>query len=72
MKLTSIVFISGVYVDSPTDFVVDSRAIANRDDGKIMCKITNPSGGRTENLVTPLADGTYKISYTPFEEGNVA
>lgn len=67
--LYSILLFTGVYVDSPTDFVVDSRAIANRDDGKVMCKITNPSGSRTENLVTPLADGTYKISYTPFEEG---
>ncbi|XP_021916471.1 filamin-A isoform X2 [Zootermopsis nevadensis] len=59
----------GVYVDSPTDFVVDSRAIAKRDDGKVTCTITNPSGTKTENLITPLADGTYRISYTPFEEG---
>lgn len=58
-----------VYVDSPTDFVVDSRAIAKRDDGKVTCTITNPSGTRTENFITPLADGTYRISYTPFEEG---
>lgn len=62
-------YFPGVYVDSPTDFVVDSRAIGKRDDGKIMCKITNPSGNKTENLITPLADGTYKISYTPLEEG---
>jgi len=61
--------VTGVYVDSPTDFVVDSRAIAKRDDGKVTCTITNPSGARTENFITPLADGTYKISYTPFEEG---
>nr|CAD7404494.1 unnamed protein product [Timema cristinae] len=59
----------GVYVDSPTDFVVDSRAIAKRDDGKVTCTITNPSGTKTENLITPQADGTYRISYTPFEEG---
>ncbi|XP_066996805.1 filamin-A isoform X2 [Anabrus simplex] len=59
----------GVYVDSPTDFVVDSRAISKRDDGKVTCTITNPSGTKTENLITPLADGTYRISYTPFEEG---
>jgi filamin len=61
--------VTGVYVDSPTDFVVDSRAIAKRDDGKVTCTITNPSGTKTENLITPLADGTYRISYTPFEEG---
>ncbi|KAG8322096.1 hypothetical protein J6590_029794 [Homalodisca vitripennis] len=60
---------TGVYVDSPTDFVVDSRAISKADDGKVTCTITNPSGNCTENLITPLADGTYRISYTPFEEG---
>lgn len=60
-----------MYVDSPTDFVVDSRALPNHDDGKVTCTITNPSGTRTENLITPQADGTYRISYTPFEEGKI-
>nr|CAD7457190.1 unnamed protein product [Timema tahoe] len=64
-----LVYMKRVYVDSPTDFVVDSRAIAKRDDGKVTCTITNPSGTKTENLITPQADGTYRISYTPFEEG---
>lgn len=54
---------------SPTDFVVDSRALNKADDGKVTCTITNPSGTCTENHITPLADGTYRISYTPFEEG---
>ncbi|KAK5639704.1 hypothetical protein RI129_012196 [Pyrocoelia pectoralis] len=59
-----------VYVDSPTDFFVDTRGIPKiRDDGKVTCTITNPSGAQTEKLVTPLLDGTYKVSYTPFEEG---
>lgn len=58
-----------MYVDSPTDFVVDSRALPKHEDGKVTCTITNPSGNCTENLITPLADGTYRISYTPFEEG---
>ncbi|KAF2884976.1 hypothetical protein ILUMI_21197 [Ignelater luminosus] len=61
-----------VYVDSPTDFLVDTRGIPKAgvgDDGKVTCTITNPSGAQTEKLVTPLLDGTYKVSYTPFEEG---
>ncbi|XP_066158369.1 filamin-A isoform X3 [Euwallacea fornicatus] len=60
-----------VYVDSPTDFLVDTRGIpkGNTDDGKVTCTITNPSGAQTEKLVTALLDGTYKVSYTPFEEG---
>lgn len=57
-------------MDSPTDFLVDARAIPkNGDEGKVTCTITNPSGAETEKLVTPLLDGTYKVSYTPFEEG---
>ncbi|XP_060516412.1 filamin-A isoform X2 [Cylas formicarius] len=60
----------GVYVDSPTDFLVDTRGIPkSSDDGKVTCTITNPSGAQTEKLVTALLDGTYKVSYTPFEEG---
>ncbi|XP_057654412.1 filamin-A isoform X2 [Diorhabda carinulata] len=59
-----------VYVDSPTDFVVDTRSIPkSTDDGKVTCTITSPSGTQTEKLITPLIDGTYKVSYTPFEEG---
>ncbi|KAL1493038.1 hypothetical protein ABEB36_011179 [Hypothenemus hampei] len=59
-----------VYVDSPTDFLVDTRGIPkSTDDGKVTCIITNPSGAQTEKLVTALLDGTYKVSYTPFEEG---
>ncbi|XP_050314750.1 filamin-A isoform X2 [Anthonomus grandis grandis] len=60
----------GVYVDSPTDFLVDTRGLpVTNDDGKVTCTITNPSGAQTEKLVTALLDGTYKVSYTPFEEG---
>lgn len=74
--------LAGVFVDSLTDFVVDTRALANlrrdstkggsggdKGDGKVMCIITNPSGTRTDSFLRPLTDGTYKISYTPFEEG---
>ncbi|XP_066973716.1 filamin-A isoform X15 [Macrobrachium rosenbergii] len=71
-----------VFVNSLTDFVVDTRALANlrrdsktndvkdgKGDGKVVCVITNPSGVRTDSFLKPLTDGTYKISYTPFEEG---
>ncbi|KAK9889074.1 hypothetical protein WA026_004346, partial [Henosepilachna vigintioctopunctata] len=59
-----------VHTDSVTDFVVDTRALSrSNDNGKVMCTITNPSGQQTENCVTALPDGTYKVSYIPFEEG---
>ncbi|CAL8082481.1 unnamed protein product [Orchesella dallaii] len=59
-----------VFADSPTDFVVDTRTVAQSNPGgKVTCTITNPSGAKTNNYITPSADGTYRISYTPFEEG---
>ncbi|XP_050519631.1 filamin-A isoform X3 [Diabrotica virgifera virgifera] len=59
-----------VHVDSPTDFIVDTRSIPkSSDDGKLTCTITGPSGAQVEKLIIPLIDGTYKVSYTPFEEG---
>lgn len=65
----AIFFHSGVFLGSPTDFVVDSRAVAKYGQGVITCTVTNPSGTRTETFIAPQSDGTYKISYTPFEEG---
>ncbi|XP_075223814.1 polynucleotide 5'-hydroxyl-kinase nol9-like isoform X2 [Lycorma delicatula] len=41
------------------------------EDRKVTCTITNPSRSLTENHITSLADGTYRIGcYTPFEEGS--
>lgn len=61
----------GVFLGSSTDFSVDSRAVAKYGQGVVTCTVTNPSGTRTETFITPQSDGTYKISYTPFEEGNI-
>lgn len=61
----------GVLLGSPTDFSVDSRAVAKYGQGVVTCTVTNPSGTRTETFITPQSDGTYKISYTPFEAGNI-
>ena len=34
-----------------------------------MATVDNPSGAHTDTLVTDNDDGTYSVSYTPFEEG---
>ena len=60
-----------MYLDSLTDFIVDARAISKRSDAKVHCTITNPSGAKTDSYIQSLNDGTYRICYTPFEEGNV-
>ena len=55
---------------SKAEFIVDSKDLGIKDDGtKVSCTITNPSGNKTENFISPESDGTYNISYTPFEEG---
>jgi len=63
--------IAGVYVNKQATFTIDARDVAKSktDDGKVSCTINNPSGGKTEKLITPQGDGTYRVSYTPFEEG---
>lgn len=55
----------------PTEFMIDTRAIAKmkNDEGLVSCVISNPSGGKTEKVIIPQGDGTYRVSYTPFEEG---
>ncbi|XP_008201955.1 filamin-A isoform X1 [Nasonia vitripennis] len=58
-------------VYQPTEFTIDTRAIGKPkgESENIGCHIKNPSGGVTEKIITPQADGTYRVSYTPFEEG---
>lgn len=58
-----------VFLDSPTDFTIDARAVSKKSDGKVVCTINNPSGAKTDAIVQPGNDGTYRVSYTPFEEG---
>lgn len=60
---------SGVYVGSPTDLLIDTQDSTLFNSDQVTCKITNPSGTQTKNIVTNLPDGTYKVSFTPFEEG---
>lgn len=66
-----LLFFKAAFLDSPTDFTVDARAVSKRSDAKVTCNITNPSGTKTDSLVQPQNDGTYRVSYTPFEEGIV-
>ncbi|KYM77983.1 Filamin-B [Atta colombica] len=62
---------AGLFVNKQTSFTIDTRDItkSKTDDGKVSCIINNPSGGKTEKLIIPQGDGTYCVSYTPFEEG---
>lgn len=63
--------IPGLNLYQPTEFTIDTRAVGKPkgESERISCSINNPSGGVTEKVIAPQADGTYRVSYTPFEEG---
>lgn len=63
--------ISGPCVNRTTEFTVDARAFskAKNDHDKLSCIINNPSGDTTEKVIALQRDGTYCVSYKPFEEG---
>uniref|UniRef100_A0A4W6DU66 Filamin A n=1 Tax=Lates calcarifer TaxID=8187 RepID=A0A4W6DU66_LATCA len=58
-----------VFREATTDFTVDARALTQTGGDHIKTLISNPSGSRTDALITDLGDGTYNVEYTPYEEG---
>ncbi|XP_076645907.1 filamin A protein cher isoform X2 [Halictus rubicundus] len=60
-----------VYVNQPAEFTIDTRGIpkSENDGKKVSYVIKYPSGDETQTVVTPQEDGTYYVSYVPFEEG---
>ncbi|KAF6019536.1 FLNB [Bugula neritina] len=58
-----------VFMDSTTDFTVDASSVSPSGDGKVKAIITGPSGTKSESLVKDNDDGTYKVAFSPFEEG---
>ncbi|XP_061582652.1 filamin-B-like isoform X1 [Cololabis saira] len=58
-----------VFREATTEFTVDARPLAERGGDHVKAEVRNPSGGLTECVVNDLADGTYSVEYTPFENG---
>lgn len=63
----------GVFREAVTEFEVDARALGKAGGGpggpQLKARVTNPSGGTTETFVDDRGDGTYRVEYTPYEEG---
>ncbi|XP_062347484.1 filamin-C [Cinclus cinclus] len=59
----------GVLREVGTEFTVDARALAPTGGPHIRTRVLNPSGTPIDTFVTDLGDGTYRVEYTPFEEG---
>ncbi|KAF7693127.1 hypothetical protein HF521_008443 [Silurus meridionalis] len=59
----------GVFREATTDFTVDARALNKVGGQHIKAEIKNPSGAPTDCTIDDQGDGTYKVEYTPFENG---
>uniref|UniRef100_A0A8C3CEK2 Filamin C n=1 Tax=Cairina moschata TaxID=8855 RepID=A0A8C3CEK2_CAIMO len=59
----------GVLREVSTDFTVDARALTKTGGPHVKARVLNPSGAKTETYVTDHGDGTYRVDYTPYEDG---
>ncbi|NXR11400.1 FLNC protein, partial [Semnornis frantzii] len=59
----------GVLREVGTDFTVDARALSKMGGPHVKARVVNPSGATTETYVTDHGDGTYRVDYTPYEDG---
>lgn len=61
--------LAGVFREATTEFSVDARALTQTGGPHVKARVANPSGNLTETYVQDRGDGTYKVEYTPYEEG---
>ncbi|XP_075434429.1 filamin-A isoform X5 [Ascaphus truei] len=59
----------GVFREATTEFNVDARALSKSGGPYLKTRVSNPSGNFTDAYVQDNGDGTYKVEYTPYEEG---
>lgn len=55
-----------------THFIVDCRVLSRSGGAHVTVAVSNPSGAATNTLVTDEGDGTYRVEYTAFEDGDSA
>ena len=61
--------LTGVLREVTTHFIVDARAHYKSGGSHIKVDISNSSGANTDAYITDKGDGTYRVEYTPFEDG---
>ncbi|XP_076447622.1 filamin-A-like isoform X2 [Babylonia areolata] len=60
---------SRVFMEAPSEFVVDASALDPKGKGEVQAIMTTPSGRKLQMIVDNKKDGTYPVLYTPTEEG---
>ncbi|XP_068163366.1 filamin-C-like isoform X6 [Antennarius striatus] len=59
----------GVLREVTTHFTVDTRAHHKSGGNHVKACISNPSGTSTDPYISDKGDGTYRVEYTPYEDG---
>lgn len=59
----------GVLREVTTEFTVDARSLTSTGGNHVTARVLNPSGAKTDTYVTDNGDGTYRVQYTAYEEG---
>lgn len=59
----------GVLREVTTEFTVDARSLTKVGGNHTNVRIKNPSGAKTDAYITDTGDGTYRVQYTPYEDG---
>ncbi|NXG53435.1 FLNA protein, partial [Psilopogon haemacephalus] len=59
----------GVLREVGTEFTVDARALTKTGGPHVKARVVNPSGATTDTYITDHGDGTYRVDYTPYEDG---
>lgn len=69
LPLLHAVPLTGVLRDVTTHFIVDARSQIKTGGNHVKVRIINPSGSNTDAYLTDKGDGTYRVEYTAYEEG---
>lgn len=64
-------FSAGVLREVTTHFIVDARVLDKNGGNHITACVSNPSGATTDTYITDKDDGSYRVEYTPFEDGGL-
>ncbi|XP_039201633.1 filamin-C isoform X2 [Crotalus tigris] len=59
----------GVLREVTTECTVDARSLTKTGGNHVKVRVINPSGAKTDTYITDNGDGTYRVQYTPFEDG---
>ncbi|KAM6306964.1 LOW QUALITY PROTEIN: filamin-C-like [Podargus strigoides] len=59
----------GVLQEVGTEFMVDAQALTQMGGPHVQARVVSPSGATTDTHVTDHGNGTYRVEYTPYEDG---